>query len=102
MFRFDLTIELTFFFFHGMQKNMKLKERLRSGNCILKRFKKHEDEGTDHLYFFSQVDMKLVARVLNMSNITTEQLVWCHSKLSKINFVNRKLRVDPSILLFPC
>ncbi|XP_068335258.1 uncharacterized protein [Pyrus communis] len=84
------------------KKNMKLKERLRCGNCILKRFKKHEDEGTDHLYFFSQVDMKLVARVLNMSTITTEQLVWCHNKLSKINFVNRKLLVDPSILLFPC
>ncbi|KAM1715923.1 hypothetical protein ACFX11_023938 [Malus domestica] len=83
-------------------KKMKLREILRSGNCILKRLKKHGDVGTDHLYFFSQVDMKLVARVLNMSNITTEQLVWCRNKLSKINFVNRKLRVDPSILLFPC
>ncbi|CAB4275035.1 unnamed protein product [Prunus armeniaca] len=85
-----------------LKKERKLKDTLRGGHCILKRFRKHEDEGTDHLYFFSQVDMKLVSRVLNMSSITTEQLVWCHNKLSKIHFVNRKIRVDPSFLLFPC
>ncbi|KAF3444788.1 hypothetical protein FNV43_RR14481 [Rhamnella rubrinervis] len=79
------------------KKEKKLKEVLRAGNCILKRFKKHnnnQEDGTEHLYFFSQVDMKLVTRVLNMSRITTDQLVWCHSKLSKINFVNRKSRAS--------
>ncbi|RXI08493.1 hypothetical protein DVH24_022637 [Malus domestica] len=41
------------------KKNMKLKEILRSRNSMLKRFRKHEEEGTDdHLYFFSEVDMK--------------------------------------------
>lgn len=91
-----------------MQKERKLKELLRSENCILKRFKKHKDEeeeeeeSAEHLYFFCQVDIKLVSRVLNMSSITTDQLVWCHNKLSKIHFVNRKIRVDPSFLLFPC
>ncbi|XP_015879452.3 uncharacterized protein LOC107415607 isoform X2 [Ziziphus jujuba] len=84
------------------KKERKLKELLKCGNCILKRFQKHEEDGTDHLYFFSQVDMKLVARVLNMSRITTDHLVWCHNKLSKINFVNRKIRIEPSFLLFPC
>ncbi|XP_068316347.1 uncharacterized protein [Pyrus communis] len=86
------------------KKNMKLKEILRSRNSMLKRFRKHEEEeGTDdHLYFFSEVDMKLVSRVLNMSSVTTDQLEWCCDMLSKICFVNRKLCVDPSVLLFPC
>ncbi|KAM6550011.1 hypothetical protein CsatB_021687 [Cannabis sativa] len=84
------------------KKDKKLKEVLRSGHCILKKFQKQEDDGSDHLYFFSQVDMRLVCRVLNMSKITTDQLVWCHNKLSKINFVKRKIHVEPSFLLFPC
>ncbi|KAK9925086.1 hypothetical protein M0R45_033427 [Rubus argutus] len=90
------------------KKERKLKELLRTENCILKRFKKHKDEEeeeeecAEHLYFFCQVDIKLVSRVLNMSSITTDQLVWCRNKLSKIHFVNRKIRVDPSFLLFPC
>ncbi|KAM2975751.1 hypothetical protein FF1_001878 [Malus domestica] len=86
------------------KKNMKLKEILRSRNSMLKRFRKHEEEeGTDdHLYLFSEVDMKLVTRVFNMSSVTTDQLEWCRDMLSKICFVNRKLCVDPSVLLFPC
>ncbi|PON42682.1 Ribosomal protein [Parasponia andersonii] len=51
------------------KKDKKLKEVLRSGNCILKKLRK-DQEDSDHLYFFSQVDMKLVSRVLNMSSIT--------------------------------
>ncbi|KAK9271790.1 hypothetical protein L1049_002154 [Liquidambar formosana] len=85
------------------KKEKKLRDILRTGNCILRRFQKHQEDSSDHvLYFFSQVDMKLVSRVLNMSRITTDQLVWCHSKLSKISFVNRKIHVEPSFLLFPC
>lgn len=84
------------------KKEKKIKDVFRSGKCILKRLQKHQDDEIDHLYFFSQVDMKLVSRVLNMSRITTDQLVWCHSKLSQINFVNRKMHVEPSFLLFPC
>jgi hypothetical protein len=87
----------------GMQKERRLKDVLRSGNCILKKFQKHrEDNSNQVLYFFSQVDMKLVARVLSMSRVTTDQLLWCHNKLSKINFVSRKIHVEPSFLLFPC
>ena len=87
----------------GMQKERRLKDVLRSGNCILRKFQKHrEDDSNQVLYFFSQVDMKLVARVLSMSRVTTEQLLWCHNKLSKINFVSRKIHVEPSFLLFPC
>lgn len=85
------------------KKERKLKDLVRGGNCILRRFRKSREDDSDHvLYFFSQVDLKLVARVLNMSRITTEQLVWCHSKLSRISFENRKIQVEPSFLLFPC
>lgn len=88
------------------KKERKLRDTLRSENCVLRRFRRScrdDDEDSDHvLYFFSQVDMKLVSRVLNMSRLTTEQLVWCHNKLSRIRFVNRRIHVDPSFLLFPC
>ncbi|KAK2655095.1 hypothetical protein Ddye_008147 [Dipteronia dyeriana] len=84
------------------KKEKKLKDILRSGKCILRKFQKQEDSSDQVLYFFSQVDMKLVARVLQMSKITTDQLLWCRNKLSKINFVSRKIHVEPSFLLFPC
>ncbi|XP_060191831.1 uncharacterized protein LOC132621534 isoform X2 [Lycium barbarum] len=85
------------------KKEKKLQEVLRSGNCILRKFRKNREEDSDHvLYFFSQVDMKLVSRVLNISRLTKDQLVWCHNKLSRISFVHRKIHVEPSFLLFPC
>ncbi|KAL4354582.1 hypothetical protein GQ457_06G041990 [Hibiscus cannabinus] len=85
------------------KKDRKLKDILRSGNCILRKLKKNQEENSDQvLYFFSQVDLKLVARVLNMSKVTKDQLLWCHNKLSKISFVHRKINVEPSFLLFPC
>ncbi|KAL2924903.1 Halomucin [Bienertia sinuspersici] len=82
------------------KKEKKLKELLRSENCILRKLQKNQQE--DESYFFSQVDMRLISRVLNMSKITTEQLVWCSDKLSHIHLVDRKLQVDSSVLLFPC
>ncbi|MED6210950.1 hypothetical protein PIB30_068978 [Stylosanthes scabra] len=87
-----------------LHKEKRLGELLRSGSCILKKLKKHDydEDGSDQvLYFFSQVDMKLVWRVLNMSRITTDQLAWCRSKLNKITFVNRRIHVEPTFLLFP-
>ncbi|OAY56808.1 uncharacterized protein LOC110607353 isoform X2 [Manihot esculenta] len=86
------------------KKEKKLKDILRSGNCILRKFqKRHEDSSSEQvLYFFSQVDMKLVSRVLNMSKLTTDKLIWCRNKLNNINFVSRKIHVETSFLLFPC
>lgn len=85
------------------KKEKKLKELLRGGNCVLRKFQKHQEETSDQvLCFFSQVDMKLVRRVLNMSRLTSDQLTWCSSKLSKIVFVHRKLHIEPSFSLFPC
>ncbi|KAI4320426.1 hypothetical protein MLD38_033909 [Melastoma candidum] len=86
------------------KKEKKLKEILKGGNCILRKFQKQRDDhSSDHvLYFFSQVDMKLVRRVLNMSRLTTDQISWCSGKLSRIVFVRRKIHVEPSFSLFPC
>ncbi|KAB1211613.1 hypothetical protein CJ030_MR6G013943 [Morella rubra] len=84
------------------KKEKKLRSILKSGHCILKKIQKHQGSDIDHHYFFCQVDMKLVSRVLNMSTLTTDQLVWCRAKLSQINFVNRKMHVEPSFFLFPC
>lgn len=90
------------------KKAKKLKDQLRSSHCILKKFRKcQEDDSSSSssnqvLFFFSQVDLKLVSRVLSMSKLNTEQLAWCCSKLSSISFINRKVHVEPSFCLFPC
>ncbi|KAI3452308.1 hypothetical protein Pfo_008973 [Paulownia fortunei] len=85
------------------KKERKLKDLLRSENCILRKFRRcREDDSDQVLYFFSQVDMKLVSRVLNMSKITRDQLIWCSNKLNRLSFVNRKINVEPAFLLFPC
>ncbi|KAK1351430.1 Ribosomal protein L34Ae [Heracleum sosnowskyi] len=90
------------------KKAKKLKDQLRSSHCILKKFRKcQEDDSSSSssnqvLFFFSQVDLKLVSRVLSMSKLNTEQLAWCRSKLSSISFINRKVHVEPSFCLFPC
>ncbi|KAE8023265.1 hypothetical protein FH972_008984 [Carpinus fangiana] len=86
------------------KKEKKLKDILRSGNCIVKRFQRPDNDQVllDHLLLFAQVELKLVSRVLNMSRLTTDQLVWCREKLDQINFIHRKIHVEPSFLLFPC
>ncbi|KAA8547988.1 hypothetical protein F0562_004417 [Nyssa sinensis] len=55
------------------KKERKLKDLLRSGNCILRKFRKCQEDSSDHvLCFFCQVDMKLVSRktLLFQSNLT--------------------------------
>lgn len=79
---------------------------MRGENCILRKFRQcreDDDVGSDEVvYFFAQVDMKLVRRVVNMSKISRDQLMWCVNKLNRIRFVNRKVKVEPAFLLFPC
>ncbi|XP_042406574.1 uncharacterized protein LOC121996622 [Zingiber officinale] len=84
------------------KKEKRLKDILRTGNCLVKKFKKPKEDRSNQDLFFSQVDLKLVARVLRMSKITTHQLVWCDAKLSNIWFVEAKVYREPSFLLFPC
>lgn len=85
-----------------MQKEKRIKELLRSGGCIVKRIQKRPEGRLNYAMFFAQVELKLVSRVLNMSRLTTDQLVWCHEKLAKINFSKRKVVLESSFLLFPC
>ncbi|XP_002522431.3 uncharacterized protein LOC8281799 [Ricinus communis] len=84
------------------KKDRKLKDISRSGNCIVKRFKKQQENGMHQTLLIAQVEMKLISRVLNMAKVTTDQLIWCHEKLDKINISNRKVFVESSFLLFPC
>ncbi|XP_059648844.1 uncharacterized protein LOC132294856 [Cornus florida] len=83
------------------KKERRFKEIVRSGNCIVKKFQKQQKDKLIGAQFFAQVELRLVARVLNMSRLTTDQLVWCQRKLNRINFVNRKIHVESSFLLFP-
>ncbi|GFZ14404.1 zinc finger FYVE domain protein, putative [Actinidia rufa] len=83
------------------KKERRLKDIVRTGNCIVKKFQKHQEGRMDWALLFAQVELKLVARVLNTSRLTTDQLVWCQKKLNKISFFNRKIHVEPSFLLFP-
>ncbi|KAG7979314.1 hypothetical protein I3843_05G124700 [Carya illinoinensis] len=85
------------------KKEKKLKDILRSANCIVKKFQKHRSENLGYsILFFAQVELKLVSRVLNMSRLTRDQLVWCHEKLDQISIVSRRIQVEPSFFLFPC
>ncbi|GAB4827314.1 hypothetical protein Ancab_034200 [Ancistrocladus abbreviatus] len=87
------------------KKQKKLKQLLRSDSCrLLRVFNKHQrdESGIRVVYFFCQVDLKLVSRVLNMSKLTTDQLLWCSNKLDNVKFFHRRVHVEPSFLLFPC
>ncbi|CAA7395047.1 unnamed protein product [Spirodela intermedia] len=86
------------------QKQRKVKGELCASKCLVRRFRKlRRGRSTNQEdLFFAQVDVKLVARVLSMAAVTTEQLSWCLRKLSKITSAERKLRREPSFLLFPC
>ncbi|XP_034688101.1 uncharacterized protein LOC117916256 [Vitis riparia] len=83
------------------KKEKKLKELLRSKNCIVKMLQKHREDRLDRSLFFAKVELRLISRALNMSRLTTDQLAWCQKKLSQINIVNRKIHVEPSFMLFP-
>ena len=96
------TSVMTLWILKCMQKEKRLKDLLRTGNCIVKKFKKPKEDRSNQNLFFSQVDMKLVARVLRMPRITSEQLQWCKAKLNKITLVDRKIHREASFLLFPC
>ena len=85
-----------------VQKEKKLREMLGTGNCIINKLKKPKEDRSNQDLFFSKVDLKLVGRVLRMSKVKTDQLVWCRRKLSNIKFVERRICREPSFLLFPC
>ncbi|KAE9615514.1 putative ribosomal protein L34Ae [Lupinus albus] len=86
-----------------LQKERKLKDIVRSGNCIVRKFQKQHEDELEHEQMVAQVGLKLISRALNMSKLRKEQVIWCHEKLHKIMFLTRKIvQVEPSFLLFPC
>ncbi|XP_009602106.1 uncharacterized protein [Nicotiana tomentosiformis] len=84
------------------KKERKLKDVQRSGNCIVKKFQKHQEVRLSHPLFTSLVELKLVSRVLSLPRLRRDYLVWCQKKLSNINVVGRKVSIEPSFSLFPC
>ncbi|KAL0296901.1 UNVERIFIED_CONTAM: 60S ribosomal protein L34 [Sesamum radiatum] len=72
------------------KKERRIRERVRSQNCIVKKFKKQQESRLDIVLLTSQVELRLVSRVLRQSRLTTDQLLWCRNKLNSISFVGRK------------
>ncbi|XP_074274587.1 uncharacterized protein LOC141598737 isoform X2 [Silene latifolia] len=83
------------------KKEKRLKDLVRSGNCIVRKFQKHQESRLSPEMFLAQVELRLVSRVLNMSTLSTEQLLWCHKKMNKTNIIGRKVYIESSFLLFP-
>ncbi|CAI8587888.1 unnamed protein product [Vicia faba] len=85
------------------KKDKKLKDIIRTGNCIVKKFQKHHEDQLDHEQLVAQVGLRLISRVINMSQLRKEQVLWCSEKLNRIKFLSKKIvHVEPSFLLFPC
>ncbi|XP_038984690.1 uncharacterized protein LOC103712900 [Phoenix dactylifera] len=80
------------------KKKMRLKDLGRPRRCPKKR-KIEEEEGMEIL--MGLIDMKVVSRVLRMSDISEEQLHWCDEKMSKVRVWNGKIKRDSSPLFFP-
>ncbi|KAE9605523.1 putative ribosomal protein L34Ae [Lupinus albus] len=57
------------------KKERKVKDIVRSGNCIVKKFQKHHEDQLDHEQIVAQVGLKLISRVLNMSNLRKEKVL---------------------------
>ncbi|XP_028798692.1 uncharacterized protein LOC114754111 isoform X2 [Neltuma alba] len=92
---------------HLHKKEKKLKDLVRTGNCIVRKFQKHQQQQEDqlnHEQLLAQVELKLVSRVLNLSKLRKEHLIWCNEKLRRIKFVMKKKKIvmEPSFLPFPC
>jgi len=77
---------------------MKLKDARRTRKCIRKR-KLNVDEEMEIL--MGLIDLKVVSRVLRMSDLSEEQLHWCEEKMSKVRVSQGKLQRDSSPLFFP-
>ncbi|CAN1861135.1 hypothetical protein LINPERHAP1_LOCUS43687 [Linum perenne] len=87
------------------KKDKKLKEIMKTGNCLLKKFQRNQGRQESRKQMelvVAQVELKLVSRVLSMNRVTAEQLIWCHEKLGRVSFCHRKVSVEPSFALFPC
>ncbi|KAK6148656.1 hypothetical protein DH2020_019568 [Rehmannia glutinosa] len=81
------------------KKKAKLKELRRSGKCRLRKRKLIYEEEIEIL--MAEIDLKVVSRVLRMSDLNGEQLHWCENKMGKVRVSDAKLQRDSSPLFFP-
>lgn len=80
------------------QKKMKIKDLRRSHKCLRKKSLKVEEEME---ILLGLIDLKLVSRVLRMSDLSAEQLHWCEEKMSKVRVLDGKYQRDSTPLFFP-
>ncbi|KAK4436947.1 hypothetical protein Salat_0028600 [Sesamum alatum] len=80
------------------KKKTKLNELRRSGKCLRKRKLRDEEELE---ILMAMIDLKVVSRVLRMTDLNGEQLHWCENKMSKVRVSDGKLQRDSSPLFFP-
>lgn len=81
------------------RKKSRLKDLTRPRRC-LKRAKLREEEELSIL--LGLIDLKVVARVLRMAEITDQQLHWCEEKMNRVRVdLEGKIQRDPSPLFYP-
>nr|GMD00060.1 uncharacterized protein LOC109184089 isoform X2 [Ipomoea batatas] len=80
------------------KKKSKVKEVKRSGKCLRKKWLKEEEEME---ILMAEIDLKVVSRVLRMTELNDEQLHWCEDKMSKVKISDAKLFRDSSTLFYP-
>ncbi|XP_027357386.1 uncharacterized protein LOC113866787 [Abrus precatorius] len=82
----------------NQKKKIKVKDLRRSRKCLRKRKLKVEEEME---ILMALIDLKVVSRVLRMSELSEEQLHWCEEKMSKVRVVDGKLQRESTPLFFP-
>ncbi|CAB4281290.1 unnamed protein product [Prunus armeniaca] len=82
----------------NQKKKMKVKDLRRSHKCLRKRKLKVEEEME---ILMGLIDLKLVSRVLRMTELSEEQLHWCEAKMSKVRIMDGIYHRDSSPLFFP-
>ncbi|KAI9088136.1 hypothetical protein K1719_030113 [Acacia pycnantha] len=84
----------------NQKKKTKVKDLKRSRKCLRKR-KQKKDQEQEMEILMALIDLKVVSRVLRMSDLSEEQLHWCEEKMSKVRVMDGKLQRDSSPLFFP-
>lgn len=82
-----------------LQKKSQLKDLTRPRRC-LRRTRLREEEELSIL--LGLIDLKVVARVLRMPEVTDQQLHWCEEKMNRVRIdLEGKMQRDPSPLFYP-
>ncbi|XP_050225807.1 uncharacterized protein LOC126675244 [Mercurialis annua] len=82
------------------KKRMKLKELCKKSRAWKKKGWPQRYEDVEVL--LGLIDVKMLSRVLRMSRIGKDQLIWCEEKMKKLDLRDGKLQRDPCPILFPC